>query len=316
MQRIATPIAIFALLIGGNFALAVEPLPSMDELQKQLDAKDYPAVLSGANRILLLRGPATASYHRTAVWMMKAEALLHSNQFGAAGQAFASAAEEKDATDEERNLCLATGTLLKHSERKGYTPKATRDNPSPQTYDILDPQKRKDAIGALFAVELSDAAPKIDKLKDSTAPNPLISAARALAELRPMEKVVDKNTDKLDTLEKTLGDNFAKKMADWQSTNSKRLDELATLAQQTTVSRYTDNKGIMHTSTSLRGLQPQEQSEIRDMEKQAQTYAQTEQQLAAAMGEVGRAAIDPSQKTIQSLYDQAQTTRRNAMIQR
>ena len=33
-------------------------------------------------------------------------------------------------------------------------------------------------------------------------------------------------------------------------------------------------------------------------------------------GDVGKAAIDPSQKTIQSLYDQAQTTRRNAMIQR
>jgi len=309
-------VSLLILLAGASFARAADTLPSMDDLQKQLDAKDYPSVLAGTNRILQLRGPATASYHRTAVWMMKAEALLHSSQFGAAGQAYTSGAEEKDATDDERDLCLATATLLKHSDRKGYTPKATRDQPAPQTYDILDPQKRKDAIAALFNAELSDATPKIDKLKDTTVPNPLVSAAKALAELRPMERVVDKNADKVDALEKSLGDNFTKKMADWQSTNSKRLDELATLAQQTTISHYTDNKGIVHSSTTYRGLMAQEQTEIRDMEKQAQAYAQTEQQVAASLGEIGKAAIEPSQKTIQSLYDQAQSTRRNAMVQR
>ena len=295
-------------------ARAADPLPSLEDLQKSLADKDWPALLKGSARVLQLRGPATAGFHRTTVWQLKAEALLHSGQTSAAAAAFASSAAEKDATDEEKDLSLATAMVLKRSNGTTFKPPISVANRAPEPIDITDAGSRKDAMAALLAGELSDLGPATEKLKETLAPTPLTTAAKKLTDLQPLERTTEKSTEKIDALQQTLGKNFAAAIGDWSTRTGRRLDELARLSDQLITTRYTDAKGQLHTRQGPRGLQPQEQTEVRGLAGDAKGYAQAEEQIAAAMNEAGKAEIKKSQPIIQATFDQAQIVLRAAAL--
>lgn len=307
---------ILSILLLAPLARAADPLPSMEELQKSLDDKNYPAVLTGTSRVLQLRGPVTASYHRTAVWMLKAEAQVQSSQFLAAAQAYTGGAEEKDATPDEKDLALASAMLMKHSDRKGYQPAATREHPAPQAFDVLDPAKRKDAMAALFEVNLADLTQRAGNTKDALNPGPIVVVLKKIAEQRPLERTVDKSTDKLDAIEKIIGQNYTDQITKWSTACTTRLDALQTLSQQTIIKPYTDARGQTQNRTTIRGLMSPEQTEIRNMTSAAKNYAQAEQQISDLMGDAGKAAITPSQQLIQTVFDQSQTVIRAALVPR
>ena len=302
---------IAAIVLGlAAISQAADTLPTADELQQMVDKKDWAGLLGGTTRVLALKGPATAGYDRADLWMKKAEAQLQSAQFLPASQSFAKAADEKGVSPDQSDKALAMARLAKKSDAKGYRTPA-RQGPM-QTFDILDPAKRTEALAALFSADAADAQQQADKLKVVTDAKPLIDFAKQLGELRPLDRVVNKNTEKSDAIEKTVAENFAAKMKEWSVAANKNLDAISASANEMVQERYTDKNNRAIFRQHRQGLTSAGQGELQKYMQRAQQLAGTYSSIQQSMSEAGKAAIKSAEADIQGVYDQAKTIKTDA----
>ncbi|MDB5327298.1 MAG: hypothetical protein JWM57_2867 [Phycisphaerales bacterium] len=290
--------------------LAAETLPTAEELQQMVDKKDWAGLLAGTSRVLALKGTATAGYDRADLWTKKGEAQLQSAQFLPASQSFAKAAEEKGVAPDQSDKALAMSRLAKKSDAKGYkTP--SRQGPM-QTFDVLDPMKRNDALAALFTADAADAQQNAEKMKVVTDAKPLIDMAKQIADLRPLDRVVNKSSDKSDAIEKIVAENYVTQTKSWSTAAAKNLDAISASANEMVQQRTTDRLGRVTYREHRQGLTSGAQTDLQKYMQRAQQLAGTYTSIQQSMSEAGKTAIKPAETAIQGVYDQAKSIKAEA----
>ncbi|HEX8324764.1 MAG TPA: hypothetical protein VF595_12725 [Tepidisphaeraceae bacterium] len=301
---IRTAVALTLLLTLPTHA--ADPLPTMDELQSLQAKKDWPALLGAVSRVLPVKGPATAAYDRTELWMMKGEAQLQSNQFVPASQSFANAAEEKTAPPEKADYALAMAELAKRSDAKGYKTPA-RQGP-PQAFDIRDPAKRPEALAAMLNANHVDLTQRVKQVKVATESKPLVELAKNIAQSRPLDRVVNQSVAKTDALETELAQNFIDSVTKWSTAADEQLAEILARADEMVELRTQDAAtGRVTVSQHRRGVQQADQGAIKKVMQQAEQLATTYGAVQKAMSQTGQAAIKPGEALVQGTYNRAKT---------
>lgn len=303
-------IPALSLLAFVAIARSAEPLPTPAEIQKLFDDKNWSALLSATTRVLALKGPATASFDRADLWMKKGEAQLQSAQFLPASQSFAKAADEKGAAADQVDLALATSRLAKRSDAKGYrTP--SKLGPS-RTFDVLNPATRPEAMAAMLEVDLIDLRQKIDQNKTTTESRLVLETLKTLADIRPVDRVVNKGVEKTDELEKTISSNFVDTISRWSDSTDVRLDAISAAANETVQQRYTDQNKRVIIREVRRGLTGNDAQEIQGYIQKSQQLAESYKDIQQKMSDTGRGVLKPAENSIQRIYDKAKLIRTDA----
>lgn len=298
--------ALAFTLLAVPIAHAADPLPTPEQIQAMADAKDWPSLLQATNRTLTLKGAIAEPYDRVGLWMKKAEAQLHLNQFVPASQSMAKAAAEKAAAPEQIDNALALSALFRHTDAKGYKSSA-RLGPI-KLYDVKEPAGRRDALAALFEGGYADVAQEIDRIKAAVDAKALVPLAKDIDELRAIDRVVNKSNEKSDTLEKTLADNFADQARKWVKPVNERLDALAKLGdERVEVQSPPDRLGRVTISSHRRGNTPDEVAELKRFTDQAKKFGAAYVTLEPALGPVGKAAIKPVKDVVEPAYERAKS---------
>ena len=301
------PRVTLSLLFATAVAHAADSLPTSDEIQAMVDAKNWPGVLLATNRTLVLKGLAAESYDRVDLWTKKAEAQLHLNQFVPASQSMAKAAAEKAAKPEQADQALALSALFRHCDAKGY--KSSAKLGTIKTFNVLDPAGRTDALAALFEGGYANITQELDRIKAAIDSKALLPLVKDIAELRPVDRVVNKSNEKSDALEKTLAGNFADQAKKWADPANKRIDELAKLGdERVEVQGQPDRLGRVTISSHRRGNNLDEVAELKRFMDQAKTFGTSYTTLEPALGSAGKEAIKPVKDTVEPVYDKAKST--------
>jgi uncharacterized membrane protein YgcG len=156
------------------FAAAPAPAtqPSMDELQKMFDDKQYQPLLQQLNKLLSPKneGKLSADLDRTKLLMLKGESHLALKVAAQASSAFTDAA--KSAKDpKEKAQATAIAYLIKKSPSFTYT-QQTGAGAKTNKIDIL--ADRKGAMEALLADDLETMKPKVEAARDNAKTLPQV----------------------------------------------------------------------------------------------------------------------------------------------
>lgn len=299
-QRIAVLTLALALT-----AQAADTLPTTEEVQQLFDKQDWPGVLAATGRVLAVRGPAAAGYDRVDLWMKKGEAQLQTNQFMPASQSYGFAAAEKTVTPEQSDLALAMSELAKKSDNKGYKTPA-KQGPV-EVYDIRDATKRDAAFAALFKADLTDLKQRVTQAKAVTDSKALTDLAKAVGQLAPLDRVVNKSTTASDALQKSIGDNFVSAADAWSKTSLKEMDDIQVRADEPIDINAKDSKGRTVVRQGKKGISQADMSELQKITQAGEKLAGTYTAVEKALDEAGQTAIKPAQQVIQSTYDKAKS---------
>jgi len=170
-------------LLWTPLLLAASPttLPSIDELQKMLDEKQYHPLVQQLSKLLAMKQEATPGLDRARLLLLKGEAHLQLKDGGRSAAAFTDAAGvAKEPKDKAR--AIATAYLVKKSpafEYKQQTGEGAKATP-PTKFDIVT--DRNAAMEALLRDELETIRPRVERARES---------ARTLPQLLDVLKMVE-----------------------------------------------------------------------------------------------------------------------------
>jgi hypothetical protein len=254
---VAVAIAIIATrLLAQTRPSEPPPPPSMAQLQRMFDARQYQDVVRHAVKVLALKGDAAAQYDRHEVLVLKAESHLRLGDAEPAAKAFDEAAAV--ASDEPAAAALdrATALLARRARQNVYRPRS----PSPavsagEGLSLLDPVGRKLALRALFDDERAAAQPRLS-LPQRAPLHALIAALEAAAPLRTLELAATGAAEQTDEVLRPLCDRAGKLMGDELKAMASRVEKLDKAANK---------KRKMGSAYRKRGLSSAEQAELRDV---------------------------------------------------
>jgi hypothetical protein len=184
MNRIALVVVTMLLASAGYAAPA--PPPSQEEIAKTFETGDYPLVLQQLARVLPLRGKAAAGYDRFELLMLKGETHLRLKQYKTAGDAFGAAAKDtKD--DVHAATARATQRLVREAKGPEIQRRVPKKDEPLQKADLLDREKRPDALRIVYEDLTAAAEPKIKEAARARTLPPIAEAMTLLLELRDFE---------------------------------------------------------------------------------------------------------------------------------
>jgi len=269
-----------------------EPLPTQDELHQLFDQQKYSQVLQKLQRVLILKGMAAKPYDRHDLLRLRGEAFLRLKLSQQAEQAFTEAS--KEALDANAvALDLATQLLIHRSPAAQYQPKSKDSKGKIQDpIPIIDAEKRKEALTALFQDELLADAPKIKAVRDSKSLPPIMQVMPTVASLRILELAATGGQD--DETKKVISD-LAKHaeglMGDAVQAMAKDVDALDKYANG--LVEYTEvTADPVYGARSVprwrkRGLQAKDQQELRNVESTCDLIVPASREFSDAMGTDG-----------------------------
>jgi hypothetical protein len=261
-------------------AAGANALPTTQEIQQALDAKQYPDVLKQSQRLLSVKGPAAKDIDRYDVLLLRAEAQLQLKQQAPAIQSYNDAVK---ATDDptKQGLPKAMVTLLQHSPGFKYTPKPSNDPTHPTTaLNILDDADRKSALKALFDDEWKPKQAQIESLKKRSDQSlaPVLQASAIAGEMRGLELAATGSDTETSTALSDLTDNAAKLMTSYLDRASKRVDSIDTLANRPQDETNTTGYGARV------GLSAAQNAELKDIIATCQKLQSAASQVGASAG--------------------------------
>jgi hypothetical protein len=271
-----------------------DPLPTQDELHQLFDQQKYSVLLQKMQRVLILKGIAAKPYDRHDLLRLRGEAFLRMKPAMAqqAEQAFTEASKEAlDANGVA--LDLATGLLIHRSPGGQYQPKSKDSKGKIQdAIPILDPEKRKEALSALFRDELLADAPKIKAVRDSKSLPPIMQVMPTIASLRILELAATGGQD--DQTKQVISD-LAKHaeglMGDAVQTMAKNVDALDKYANQ--LIEYDEltadpTYGMRRIPRwRKRGLQARDQQQLKEAETICDQIVPASREFSDALGTDG-----------------------------
>jgi hypothetical protein len=281
-----------AAILAPAARAAEDPLPTQDELHQLFDQQKYSQVLQKLQRVLILKGIAAKPYDRHDLLRLRGEASLRLKMPQQAEQAFTEAS--KEAVDpNDRALDLATQLLIHRSPAAQYQPKSKGSNGKMQdVIPILDPEKRKGALAALFRDELLAEAPRIKAVRDSKSLPPIMQVMPTIASLRILELAATGGQD--DETKKVTSD-LAKHaeglMGDAVQAMAKDVDAMDKYANA--LIEYNEIVADPAYGTRAiprwrkRGLQAKDQQEMRNVESTCDLIVPASREFSDTMGTDG-----------------------------
>ena len=231
------------------------PPPSIDELHRMFDARQYQDVVRHVVSIIARKGEAAARYDRHELLRLKGESHLRLGDAEPAAKAFEEAAAV--ATDEpSAALDRATALLARRARQNVYRPRS----PSPavsagEGLSLLDPVGRKLALRALFDDERDAAQPRVS-VPQRAPLHALTVALESAAPLRTLELAATGAAEQTDEVLRPLCDRAGKLMRDELKMTSSRVEKLDKAANK---------KRKMGSAYRKRGLSSAEQAELREV---------------------------------------------------
>ncbi len=183
---------ILAVLFTLPSVAAAAGVPSAAELERLFGDKQYRQLLPDLTQALAVRGRAAAAYDRFRLLQMRGEASLQVRARAAAIDAFGQAAKIAP-SPAEAALATATAVLVRASSADlTYVPRTgTPRGERPQPIEILTPGDRKSAFAALESDQLARVRPRVQAAQGGTSVTQILSAARSVSDLRPVELAAD-----------------------------------------------------------------------------------------------------------------------------
>ena len=130
-------------------AQQADPLPTIEQIRKRIEAGDGADALKHVNRLLSLRGKAAEAYSKHELLSLKGEAHLRLRANEAAAAAFRQAASEAD-DPQQKAVARATELLIRRSKNLGFTPNKVAKGGKAEPIDIVEAESRHKALSALF----------------------------------------------------------------------------------------------------------------------------------------------------------------------
>jgi len=249
-------------------AAAPDGQPTMADLQSALEVKEYPTAVKLAAKLLALRGPAAAGLDRFAITMSKGYAQAGMKSQSTAIMTFKSAAREtKD--DHEIALSKWTAELFKTAGSTIYVSKtmnAAGQKPGP--FDLLDPDQRKQAFGAMLDDQLALLDPKLKAATVSQRLPEIWPVLQQVIDLDKLDVIANTNDDKTSTLASSLLEHAQNLLvnelkSDWARVND--IDTFANVTNSVPTQMYINNTLVTQTVTKKNGLSDSNKLELKNI---------------------------------------------------
>jgi hypothetical protein len=210
-----------------------EPVPTPESAQKLIDDGKPAEGLKQVNRLLSMRGKAAEGLDRHAVLLLKAESHLRLKAAEAAAVAFRQAAAETE-DKEQQALARASEQLVRKSKNLAYTPKKITKGEKAEPIDIVDPESRRKALGAMFVDEIAPLMPKVEAAKDAKTVAPMVKAVAAVKELDYLELAANGSADQVNGIVEDVKAQGKKMLTAVVEKATKRVDRITELSNDTT----------------------------------------------------------------------------------
>ena len=317
MRRVPLSAAMLVLSLAASApaAPATQPtntLPSIDDIKKEYEAKDYQAVLRDVGRGLTLgeKKAAEAGLERYDLFMLRGEAQLRLNQPSPAAMAFHEAARAtKDL--QQAAVAYATEMLVRRSKQMKFTPrKPLEKNKKLEPIDILDPDKRKEAFEALYNDERDAAASILQAGKKATSLPQIRNAVKAIQsrQLFALDRAAHGTAQDMEDTTRDLKERAQDLMSKALEKLAKQVDDIEARANETVRIPQViqaPNAGVFQQDiVHRRGLQGSDRQNLKGI-------AQTSVQIAAWAKELIGALSDNADDS-KDLLQQAEDVARKA----
>ena len=262
------PIGITSAQVALAVAAVPASQPSADEVQGLIDAKQYPAAVKTAAKLLALRGPAAANLNRFDLTLLKGYAQAGMKANSTAVMTFKSAEKE---TKDPNQIALAqwTAELFRTAGSSTYTPKAIAiGTPKRGPFDLLNADQRKDAFGALLDDNLAVLEPKLKTATIAQNLTQIWPVLQQVVDLDSLDVIANGSDDKTTTLASSLLDHARNLLSNALKEDWARVSDIDTHANQTTTvptQMYVNNELITQTVTKKNGLTDSNTTELKNI---------------------------------------------------
>jgi hypothetical protein len=217
---------------GGAAPAQAEPVPTVEDVRKLLEAGNGSDALRQINRLLALRGKAAEAYDRYELLTLKGDAHLRLRANEAAAVAFKQAAGETDDKVKEA-IARATEQLIRRSKGLAYTPKKAPKGQAAGPIDVVDPESRHKALAALFVDEMAPVLPKVEAAKDAKTVAPMLAAMAAAREMEYLELAANGSADQINGMVEGLKEQGKTMLGKVLEKGAKRVDRITQRANET-----------------------------------------------------------------------------------
>lgn len=270
------------VLASGIVATAQNTPPTMADIQKAYDAKQYADVNRLVAQAMALRGNAAVGFDREKLFVMRGESQIRLKQYTPAAEAFTSAAKE---TKDSKSITTynATALLVRRSTAGKYQPKQPSTQPGrsgarQEAIDIAEPEDRKEAMNALFIDESKLATPKIEAAIKQQQLKPIVDAIKQVTDLRSLELASTGKEAKTEALFGSLGTRASELMSTAVKSMSADVERISKTANETSSASVG-----AQTVQIKRGLTSIDINELKELTQNCQQIITACDQLAAAM---------------------------------
>ncbi len=241
--------------------------PTVDMVQAAIDARQYSAAVKTAAKLLAIKGPAAAEISRFQVTMLKGDAQAGMKSISSAIMTYKSAIKE---TKDLKEIALArwTAELFRTAGAPIFTPKMIAVGvPKRGPFDLMVPDQRKDAFGALLDDNLAVLDPKLKAATISQNLPQIWPVLQQVIDLDQLDQIANGSDDKTTTIASSLLDHSRNLLSNALKAYWARIGDIDTHANVTnTVSTpvYINNTLVQQTTTKKNGLSEANKSYLND----------------------------------------------------
>ena len=192
---------LFGVVAGAcsaaSWCAAAEALPTSEEIHKTYQDGKYQETLKDIAHVLSIHGQTAKQYDHYDLLIMKAESLMHIKSSAGAAQAFAEAAKlapdhNAKAVDEATDLLIRKSTGMIYHPREDQKPGKKLIDDASKTessagIEIIEPDKRKEAMNLLYDNETSAIGPKVKEAMEGKSLAPILTVVKGCTELHVLE---------------------------------------------------------------------------------------------------------------------------------
>jgi hypothetical protein len=273
---------------GAAYGQEVVPLPTAEEVRKQVDAGEYREALKGLSRIVALKGQAAAGYDRVEMLTLRGECQLQLRETKTALDSLDAAYKEAMLANRDGWEPLALAALVQNSPQFKYTPKTKTGPLAPKVVDILDRKERPAAYKALFDDLLGAAKKKVEAAQSSRNMTPILEAAKTTAALRAVEKAGTGETKLSKEMAEDLSRQAVILLSGPMTEMGLRVESIRNYANTISIVSYTarDGRGREYVNTvrQRRGLSQDDRDVLKGVQLTCTQVIGAANELAGSLG--------------------------------
>ena len=205
MRQTLKPRCNFVAVLGSILLLTcicspalAQQVPTPADLQQMYDGKQYKICLQQIARALALKGDAARGYDRYKLLLLRGECLMRLYDRPTSLTAFVAAQASPDTTT--ALTARANVVLLQKTSGWDYVP------PGGTSIDISEPESRKKAMAALFAVAFKDAHDDMQTAISSPSLTPSFDVLPKLKDMTALEMTATGQDTEIRPVLMTLGE--------------------------------------------------------------------------------------------------------------